>query len=77
MAARKKTAPAATLTDHIPRDYEISTPLIPDEKWTFRWNGDLVTKAEYDALVVEHDRWVKQQTALRIDDIPPKKRKSK
>lgn len=77
MAARKKTTAAPTLVDHIQRDYEISVPLIPDEKWTFRWNGDLVTKTEYDALVKEHEQWVKQQSAPVVETAPKRAKRSK
>ena len=74
--ATKKKQPVQSLVDHIPRDYEISVPLVPDEKWTFRWNGDLVTKVEYDTLIKEHESWVKQQSAP-IEEPTKKTRKKK
>lgn len=55
-------------------DFEISKPLVPDEKWTFRWNGELITWSEYNKLVKEHEQWVKEQeVAAAAADEPEKK----
>lgn len=74
MATKKKSTP--TLVDHTTRDYNISTTLVPDDKWTFRWNGDLVTKVEYDTLSKEHEKWIKQQD-VHVDEPVKKTRKNK
>lgn len=59
-------------------DFEISTPLVPDGKWTFKFNDEPVTFEQHKQIMKDHEMWTKEQEKAKIvvDDIP-KKRKQK
>jgi hypothetical protein len=59
-------------------DVEISTPLVPDNKWTFKFNDEPVTFEQHKQIMKDHEQWTKEQekAIIVVDDIP-KKRKRK
>jgi hypothetical protein len=58
-------------------DFEISTPMVMDESWKFRWNDDSVTWTEYNRLVKEHDEWVIAQALAAAAAAEPEKKPRK
>jgi hypothetical protein len=56
--------------------FEISVPLVPNEKWSYRWNDQPVTFEQYKTLSQQHREWVKQQEQPPEPEVK-KRKKSK
>jgi hypothetical protein len=68
MATKKPTA----------SDVEISPPVVMTDKWTFRSNGEVVTKAVFDSIIKDHQAFVAEQVkAALAADVPEKKTRKK
>lgn len=67
-------------TKKVPKheEVEISPPFKMDGKWTFRCNGDVVSKETFDNIMKDHAAYVaEQQKAAALADMPEKKTRKK
>lgn len=59
-------------------EVEISPPVKMDGKWTFKCNGDVVSKETFDSIMKDHSEYVAQQLkAAALADAPEKKTRKK
>ena len=69
----KKAAPKIIVPD-----VEISPPFVMTEKWTFKSNGEVVSKSVFDSIMKDHDAYVAEQVkAALAADAPEKKTRKK
>lgn len=74
MATKK---PAAKPKAYVP-DVEISPPFVMTDKWSFKCNGDTVTKAVFDSIMKDHEAYVLEQAkAAAAAELPEKKTRKK
>jgi hypothetical protein len=59
-------------------DVEISPPFVMTDKWTFKCNGEVVSKAVFDSIQKDHEAFVIEQAkAALAADMPEKKTRKK
>lgn len=82
--AVKKTAakPVATpkpakVVKPVVSDVEISPPFQMTDKWTFKCNGEVVTKAVYDSIVKDHEAFVLEKAKVAAAELLPEKKRKK
>lgn len=69
---------AKKVTKVVVPDVEISPPFQMTDKWTFKCNGDVVTKAVFDSIMKDHEAFVLEKAkAAAAELLPEKKRKKK
>ena len=77
MATKKPVAKKAAPKVAVP-DVEISPPVVMTDKWTFKSNGEVVTKAVFDSIMKDHEAFVAEQAkAALAADMPEKKTRKK
>lgn len=69
---------AAKVVKPVVSDVEISPLFQMTDKWTFKSNGEVVTKAVYESIIKDHEAYVAEQAkAAATELLPEKKRKKK
>jgi hypothetical protein len=64
----------ATKTKPVNDEFIISTPLVPDKTWSYKWNDERVTYEQYKQKEEEHREWVKSLNKP-VEEEPKRKRK--
>lgn len=69
---------AAKVVKPVVPDVEISPPFVMTDKWTFKSNGEVVSKAVFDSIMKDHEAFVAEKAkAAAAELLPEKKRKKK
>lgn len=80
-AAKKAPTTPAVVTKAakvVQSDVEISPPFVMTDKWTFKCNDEVVTKAVFESVQKDHEAWVVEQSkAAAVIDLPEKKTRKK
>ena len=68
---------AAKVVKPVVPDVEISPPFQMTDKWTFKCNGEVVTKSVYDSVMKDHEAFVAEQAKAAAADLAPEKKRKK